>query len=42
MSFNIGLSGLYEANKQQDVIGNNIANVSTTDFKSTRAEFADS
>ena len=27
MSFNIGLSGLYAANKQLDVTGNNIANV---------------
>ncbi|CAM3851379.1 Flagellar hook protein FlgE [Pseudomonas reidholzensis] len=41
MSFNIGLSGLYAANKQLDVTGNNIANVSTTGFKSSRAEFAD-
>lgn len=41
MSFNIGLSGLYAANKQLAVTGNNIANVSTTGFKSSRAEFAD-
>lgn len=41
MSFNIGLSGLYAANKQLDVTGNNIANVATTGFKSSRAEFAD-
>ncbi|WP_406819479.1 flagellar hook protein FlgE [Pseudomonas sp. KnCO4] len=41
MSFNIGLSGLYAANKQLDVTGNNIANVNTTGFKSSRAEFAD-
>ncbi|CAG8867913.1 Flagellar hook protein FlgE [Pseudomonas fluorescens] len=41
MSFNVGLSGLYAANKQLDVTGNNIANVSTTGFKSSRAEFAD-
>ena len=34
MSFNIGLSGLYAANKQLDVTGNNIANVATTGFKS--------
>ena len=30
MSFNIGLSGLYAANKQLDVTGNNIATVSYT------------
>ena len=41
MSFNIGLSGLYAANKQLDVTGNNISNVNTTGFKSSRAEFAD-
>ncbi len=41
MSFNIGLSGLYAANKQLDVTGSNIANVNTTGFKSSRAEFAD-
>ncbi len=41
MSFNTGLSGLHAANKQMDVTGNNIANVATTGFKSSRAEFAD-
>ena len=41
MSFNIGLSGLYAANKQLDVTGNNISNVATTGFKSSRAEFED-
>lgn len=41
MSFNIGLSGLYAANKSLDVTGNNIANVATTGFKSSRAEFQD-
>ena len=41
MSFNIGLSGLYAANKHLDVTGNNIANVATTGFKSSRAEFSD-
>ncbi|MFK3943571.1 flagellar hook protein FlgE [Pseudomonas monteilii] len=41
MSYNIGLSGLYAANKQLDVTGNNIANANTTGFKSSRAEFAD-
>jgi len=41
MSFNIGLSGLYAANKQLDVTGNNIANVATTGFKYSRTEFED-
>lgn len=41
MSFNIGLTGLYAANKSLDVTGNNIANVATVGFKSSRAEFAD-
>ncbi|WP_442108974.1 flagellar hook protein FlgE [Pseudomonas sp. NUPR-001] len=41
MSFNIGLSGLYAANKALGVTGNNIANVATTGFKSSRTEFAD-
>ncbi|WP_268800268.1 flagellar hook protein FlgE [Pseudomonas huanghezhanensis] len=41
MSFNIGLTGLYAANKSLDVAGNNIANVATVGFKSSRAEFAD-
>ncbi|MBV4478207.1 flagellar hook protein FlgE [Pseudomonas sp. B2M1-30] len=41
MSFNIGLSGLYAANKQLDVTGNNIANVATAGFKSSRTEFED-
>ena len=41
MTFNVGLSGLYAANKSLDVAGNNIANVATTGFKASRAEFAD-
>jgi flagellar hook protein FlgE len=41
MSFNIGLSGLYAANKSLDVTGNNIANVATTGFKSSRTQFQD-
>jgi flagellar hook protein FlgE len=41
MSFNTGLSGLYAANKSLDVTGNNIANVATTGFKSSRTEFQD-
>lgn len=41
MSFQQGLSGLSGASKNLDVIGNNIANVSTVGFKSSRVEFAD-
>ncbi|MES2663991.1 MAG: flagellar hook-basal body complex protein [Pseudomonadota bacterium] len=41
MSFNIAVSGLRAANSDLNVIGNNIANASTTGFKSSRAEFAD-
>ncbi|NBB09823.1 flagellar hook protein FlgE [Pseudomonas sp. SLFW] len=41
MSFNVGLSGLSAANKSLQVTGNNIANVATVGFKSSRAEFAD-
>lgn len=41
MSFNIGLSGLYAAQKDLAVTGNNIANSATTGFKESRAEFAD-
>jgi len=41
MGFQQGLSGLSSAAKNLDVIGNNIANVSTVGFKSSRTEFAD-
>jgi flagellar hook protein FlgE len=41
MSFNVALSGLAAANKDLAVTGNNIANVATTGFKGSRAEFAD-
>lgn len=41
MGFQQGLSGLNTSAKNLDVIGNNIANVSTVGFKSSRAEFAD-
>ncbi len=41
MSFQQGLSGLAAASKNLDVLGNNIANVGTVGFKSSRAEFAD-
>jgi len=40
-SFNSGVSGLTEFQKQIDVIGNNIANVNTTGFRSSRVEFSD-
>ncbi len=41
MSFNIALSGLNAAQKDLDVTSNNIANVATTGFKKSRAEFGD-
>ena len=41
MSFNSALSGLRAASTDLGVTGNNIANASTTGFKSSRAEFAD-
>lgn len=41
MSFNVSLSGLSAAQKDLDVTSNNIANVNTTGFKESRAEFAD-
>ena len=41
MSFQTGLSGLNAAARSLDVIGNNIANASTTGMKSSRAEFSD-
>lgn len=41
MSFNISLSGLNAASNDLDVTSNNIANVGTTGFKESRAEFAD-
>ena len=40
MSFNIALGGLSAAHKRLEVAGNNIANVGTVGFKSSRAEFA--
>jgi flagellar hook protein FlgE len=42
LSFNNGLSGLQQFQKQMDVIGNNIANVNTTAYRSARVEFTDS
>lgn len=41
MSFTIALSGLAAAQKDIDTTANNIANVNTTGFKESRAEFAD-
>lgn len=41
MSFNIALSGLNAASSDLAVTSNNIANVGTTGFKESRAEFAD-
>ncbi|MEX2367726.1 MAG: flagellar hook-basal body complex protein, partial [Pseudohongiellaceae bacterium] len=41
MSFGTGLSGIAAANKDLEVTGNNIANASTTGFKSSRTEFGD-
>jgi len=41
MSFSTSLSGLNAASNDLDVTGNNIANVATTGFKGSRAEFAD-
>ena len=41
MSFNTALSGLQAATIDLSVSSNNIANVSTTGFKRSRAEFAD-
>lgn len=41
MSFNTSLSGINAANADLNVTANNIANVKTTGFKQSRAEFAD-
>lgn len=41
MSFNIALSGIAAAQKDLDTTANNIANVNTTGFKESRAEFSD-
>lgn len=41
MSFQQGLSGLNGAAKVLDAIGNNVANASTSGFKSSTAQFAD-
>ena len=39
--FNPAISGISAATKSLEVTGNNIANASTTGFKSSRTEFAD-
>lgn len=41
LSFNSGLSGLKQFQEEMDVIGNNIANVNTTGYRSSRVQFAD-
>ena len=41
MSFNTSLSGINAANANLNVTANNIANVNTTGFKESRAEFSD-
>jgi flagellar hook protein FlgE len=41
MAFRVALSGLNAASSELNVIGNNIANASTTGFKQSRAQFAD-
>ena len=41
MGFNISLSGINAANADLNVTANNIANVNTTGFKESRAEFAE-
>ena len=41
MTFAIALSGLNAASTELEVTANNIANVSTTGFKESRAEFAE-
>ncbi|MBK1647466.1 flagellar hook protein FlgE [Rhabdochromatium marinum] len=40
-AFNVGLTGLNAAQTDLNVTGNNIANVATTGFKQSRAEFGD-
>lgn len=41
MSFDLALSGINAANTDLNVTANNLANVDTTGFKSSRAEFSD-
>ncbi len=41
MGFNVSLSGISAANADLNVTANNVANVNTTGFKESRAEFSD-
>src|SRR5210317_377679 len=41
MPFRTALSGLNASSSELQVIGNNVANASTTGYKQSRAEFAD-
>jgi flagellar hook protein FlgE len=41
MAFETAISGLNAATTQLDIASNNIANVNTTGFKQSRAEFSD-
>ncbi|MFV2059503.1 MAG: flagellar hook protein FlgE [Gammaproteobacteria bacterium] len=41
MPFRAALSGIQSASKELKMIGNNVANASTTGFKKSRAQFAD-
>lgn len=41
MGFNVSLSGINAANADLNVTANNVANVNTTGFKESRAEFSD-
>jgi len=41
MPFKVAISGLRASQTELNVIGNNVANVGTTGFKSSRAEFED-
>ena len=41
MGFETAVSGLRAASTNLSIIGNNVANASTTGFKSSRGDFAD-
>ena len=41
MAFDTALSGIRAASSELNVTGNNIANASTTGFKSSRTDFGD-
>src|ERR1700693_1553762 len=40
-SFNTALSGLMSSSTAVDIVGNNLANLNTTGYKATEAQFAD-